>query len=193
MGEARLPVAVECNWLGHHDVSMNGLLPVDFEQIWKQARPVKVLDLTALVMSAEHMLLAACINSCRKRFYRLKALCDINEIIQASSINWDELTRTARQWRCENIAYTALLVTAMTLGCPLPDRVLEDLGVSAGRGRLIQYLSRNMSFSSLASLHTGMNLIGRQLGPSLLLPWAVYSWEQLLGNLKIVWRDRKFR
>jgi hypothetical protein len=186
-------IAVEFEWFGHHDVSMNGLLPVNFEEMWDRARPVQVLDQAALVMSPEHMLLAACINSCRKRFTRVKALCDVNEIIRVFRINWNEMALTAREWRCENIAYAALLVTAMTLECPLPMAALDTLGVSPARRRVIGYLSRNVSFSGPPPAPAGMNRRGQPPGMSLLLPWAVYSWGQFLRNLAIAWRDRRVR
>jgi Uncharacterised nucleotidyltransferase len=182
---------VEFDWFCHHDVSMNGLLPVDFEEIWNDARPITLQGQQAWTMSPEHMLLAACIGSCRKRFYRLKGLCDLNEIVQGLSIDWVKFIATARQWRCENIAYTALLIVVMTLGTPVPQGALDALGIAPGRARIIQYLSRKMSFSSLPFLHAGLSLKGRRLGASLLLPWAVYSGDQFLANIKIAWRDRR--
>jgi len=177
---------VEFEWFGHHDVSMNNLFPVDFVAIWKEARPIKVLDQAALIMAPEHMLLAACTNSCRKRFFRLKALCDIAEIIAAHPINWDKVVATARQWRCEIIAYTALLVAAMTLQCPLPQGVLDELRVPRWRRQAIEFLSRRQSFASLATLSRGSHALNRRLGAGILLPLAAYRLKELLTNIRIV-------
>lgn len=186
--ERRIPV--ECDWFDHHDVSMNGLLPIGFDEIWSQARAVQVLDQVAYLMSPEHMLLSACINGCRKRFFRLKSLCDISEIILAHEIDWDLFTRTARRWGCEIIAYTALLIAGMALGASIPQGVLASLGVSLLRRQIIHFISRRMSFSSLATLQGGWHFLNRQLGAGLLLPYTVYGWRQLYGNWKIVWRLR---
>jgi hypothetical protein len=181
-------IAVEYGWFEHHDVTMDGLLPVDFDAIWNQARPIEFLGWMVLVMSAEHLLLTACINSCRKRFFRLKALCDISEIMLTQKIDWSEFVRVARQWRCEIIAYTALQAVAMTLGCAIPNSVLDELGVPSLRRRLIQFLGRRLSFSTLADLNGGNRFLGRRLGAGLLLPFAVYNSGQLCSNLQFVWR-----
>jgi hypothetical protein len=174
--ERRIPI--ESEWYGHHDVSMNGLLRVDFAAIWQAARPVSVGDQPALVMAPEHMLMAACINSCRKRFFRLKAICDIAEIVAAGAIRWEEVVRCARQWRSESIVYTALRVAALTVGCPVPCSVFAELGVAPLRRRVIDFLSERQSFTRLAAGN-------RRPGPGLLLPMAAYRWDTLLANLAI--------
>jgi hypothetical protein len=179
-------VSVEFEWFGHHDVSMNGLVPVDFAAIWNQARSVKLLDQRALVMSPEHLLLAACINSCRKRFFRLKALCDISEIIRTQAMNWDQFAQTARTWHCESIAYTALSAAKMTLGSPIPGALPNTLGVPSIRQFVIRFLSRRLSFSSLSTLNGGRQVRNRRFGAGLLLPLAIYRWPQLLRNVTIV-------
>jgi hypothetical protein len=69
---------VECDLEAHHDVTMNGVLPIDFERIWREARPVKFRGVDAWVMSPEDLLISLCINACRKRYFRLKALFDLN-------------------------------------------------------------------------------------------------------------------
>jgi hypothetical protein len=178
--ERRIPI--ESEWYVHHDVSMNGLLRVDFAALWQAARPISLGDQTALVMAPEHMLLAACINSCRKRFFRLKAICDIAEVVAAGAIGWEDVVRWARQWRCENIVYTALRVAAMTVGCRVPCSVFDEFGVAPLRRRVIDFLSARQSFTALA-------VGNRRPGPGLLLPMAAYRWGALLTNLALVCRE----
>ncbi len=182
--ERRIPV--EGDWYGHHDVSMNGLLPIDFAAIWREARPIVVAGCPALVMAPEHLLLAACINSCRKRFFRLKAICDIAETARSGTIRWDRFGEAARQWCCEAIAYTALVVAAMTVACPVPVSVLDGLRVGPLRRRVIRYLSERQSFTPLAHVN------GR-FGTGLLLPLAVYRAGQHLTNFAIVRQYRRLR
>src|SRR6185369_10666879 len=63
--EVRRPLyalGIECDALSHHDVTMNGLLPVHFERIWRDARPVEVRGAKALVMAPEDLLISLAIN-----------------------------------------------------------------------------------------------------------------------------------
>jgi hypothetical protein len=78
----------------------------------------------------------------------------------------------------------------MALGGSVPKGVLASLGVSPLRRQLIHFLSRRMSFSSLATLQGGWHFLNRQLGAGLLLPCTVYRWRQLYDNWNIVWRYR---
>jgi len=174
---------IEYDYFEHHDVVMNGVLPIDFYEIWDDATKIRFRGRDVFVMSPEDMLMSTCINSCRKRFFRLKSLCDIAEIINKyPGLKWEELTRKARAYDCNNIVYTALLVTEMTLGCELPDEVLDNLAVSPVRETiirsLIRYLSRRMSLSALYPF-SGRNMFGRKVNLSLILPYATYRWYQV--------------
>jgi hypothetical protein len=116
---------VEYDYFSHHNVVMHGVLPVDFQQIWTEASKIEFRGQDVFVMSPEDMLLSLCINSCRKRFFRLKALCDIAETINKyPGLDWSKLVQRARAYDCYNIIYTVLLVTVMTMGCSLPEGCL---------------------------------------------------------------------
>ena len=133
---------------------MHGVLPVLTERIWRSARRIDVRGSGAWVMGPEDLLLSLCINACRKRFVRLKALFDLAETVQRTGIDWPRLGRLARGCRCEAIAFTALLVARETLGCALPEGALEELGVGPGRRRLLRLLVagalRTVSFTRRA-------------------------------------------
>lgn len=182
-------MGVEYGWFEHHDVSMDGLLPVDFAAIWKEARSFELKGQPALMMSPEHLLLAACINSCRKRFFRLKALCDISEIILSQRIDWTKFVDTAKEWRSEIIAYTALQAVTLTLGCTVPSSLSTELGVHSARRRVIRFLAERQSFSTLAGLSGTGHFLGRHLGLGLLLPFATYNIRQLWSNVKLIAKD----
>ena len=74
---------VEWERFTHHDVTMNSVIPLDFQEIWDEAKSIKFQEYHVWVMSPEFMLLTACFGSARKRFFRLKSLCDIVEIINS--------------------------------------------------------------------------------------------------------------
>jgi hypothetical protein len=175
--------AIEWELYEHHDVTMNGHLPVDFERIWRDARNVPFEGHELLLMSTEDMLLSLCINSARKRFFRLRSLVDIAETTsRCRQIDWSALVDKAGAYRCSHIAYTALLVTQTTLGCDLPEEVLDQLAPgpirSAMLRRMIPSLIQRQSLDSL-SYYTGWELFGRRMGPSLLLPYASETWRRI--------------
>ncbi|MEA2691125.1 MAG: hypothetical protein QOJ16_512, partial [Acidobacteriota bacterium] len=188
--EVRRPlyaVGIECDYLTHHDVTMNGLLPVRFERIWRDARPVTVRGEPALVMAPEDLVISLAINACRKRFLRLKEMFALAESVRRLELDWPLLATRAREDSAEGIVYTALLVTRETLGCPLPPPALACLGLSAARRRLLGLLlAALLRAGSLTDFEGGRSgLFGRRLNLSLLLPYASYRKEQLLRSLRL--------
>lgn len=178
---------VEHGYFEHHDLDMNRVLLINYQKIWDQATKIDYKGQNLFVMSPEDMLISVCINSCRKRFFRLKNLCDIAEIIRTfSDINWDAVTSKAKEYHCNNIVYTALIITKMTLGCEFPEKVLYDLEVSPVRAKIITYLSQKMSFSSLSSLYSGTDIFGKKVNSSLILPYTTYTWCQALQMIRLV-------
>jgi hypothetical protein len=171
---------LECNYFEHHDVTMTDVLPVDFQRIWTDAVRVEFRGQSVFVMSPEDLLIATCINSCRKRFFRLKAVCDIAEIVRKySDLRWDALVQKARDYDCSLIVYAALFVAQTTVGCELPEGLLTELKVHPVRAAVIRYLSERTALNSLSSLYSGKNLFGKKIGSSLLLPYATCRWYQM--------------
>jgi hypothetical protein len=162
---------IECDLLSHHDVDMNGVLPIRYDRIWAAARAVDFHGQEAFVMSPEDLLISLCINSCRKRYFRLKHLFDIAETARRLEIDWDLLATRAREDRCEGIVYTALHVASKTLGCRIPD--LDALQVPHPRVLLIRRLvARHLRRGSLDS------------PPPAWLPYASLRPEQALRSLR---------
>ena len=162
---------IECDVPNHHDLDMNGVLPVRYDRIWEAARRVDYHGQEAFVMSNEDLLISLCVNSCRKRFFRLKHLFDIAESTRRLDLDWDRLAIRAREDRCEGIVYTALHVTRETLGCAVP--TLEALQVPRPRVLLIHRLvDRFLRHGSLAA------------PPPPWLPYASYRWGQALRSLR---------
>lgn len=186
---------VECNYFSHHDIDFDGMLPVNFERIWSDANKIPFHDGEIFIMSPEDMLIAACINSCRKRFFRLKSLCDISEITgRYDALDWDKLVDKAKSYRCNNIVYTALLAARMTVGCEFPGYVPGKLSVASVRTALIRgvlrYLNRRGSLSSLYPFSVE-NPVNRQVNVSLILPYVTYGWYQLWKRVKRIATNRR--
>jgi hypothetical protein len=182
---------IEFDYFAHHDVVINGALPIDFQEIWDNATRIKVGGHDIFLMSPEDMLMSVCINSCRKRFFRLKSLCDIAEVINTyPDLKWQELATRARAYECNNIIYTALLVTKMTLGCKLPPGLFDDLEVNPIRVRVIDRLVRHVSqHSSLDSLYpfSGTQVFGREVNLAVMLPYVTYRGYQVGRKLKEIY------
>ena len=178
----KFKVLVEWERFQHHDVSRSDTLPIDFERIWGNAKETTFNGQKVLVMSPEDMLLATCINSCRKRFFRLKSLCDIAEIINYfPQLDWEVFIYNAKAYRCHHIVYTALLVTSLTVKCNLPPEVLNKLKVGRLRAILIyltvKYLYNYVSLNLFLPSH-GITVWGKKLNPALILNFMACNWLQ---------------
>ncbi len=160
---------------------MNGMLAVDFHRIWQDARQIDYHGQPAWVMAPEDMLISICINSCRKRFFRLKSLFDIAETVRiCGEIDWPALQAKAAHYQVSSIVYAALLATRDTLGCDLPGGALEGLRIDRARALAIAYFVRRFrDRQSFADLSSGWRAAGRALDNSLVLPYVTYRWNQV--------------
>ncbi|MCB9100897.1 MAG: nucleotidyltransferase family protein [Anaerolineales bacterium] len=187
---------IEYDFYEHHDVTMNNILAVDWPRIWAEAEKIQIKGFDVFVMTPEDMLLAAAINSCRKRFFRLKSLCDLASIIERyPNLNWPTVISKAHAYKCNTILYTALVVTQATLGCHLPDGLAANLKVNQLRVLLVRYivnyLSRRLTLSNLF-VHSENATLKRTLSWPLFLTYATYRvdlfWPKL-GELYAAWRN----
>lgn len=172
---------IEYDFYSHHDVSMNGMLPINFAEIWREAREIQIEAETAYVPSPEHHLLTLAINSCRKRFFRLKSLLDIAETIEAlPDIDWDKFAHYCRSYHCGNIVYTAFLVTQKTLIGQIPEQVYAKLGVSTFRAEMIQKsVTYLIKFWSITASNSKSWIYSRLIDPRLILPYTTYLPSQI--------------
>lgn len=184
--------AVEYDYFEHHDVTMNNVLAVDFDRIWRDAIRIDYRGQLTWIMSSEDMLISLCVNSCRKRFFRLKSLVDIAETIEKyPDLNWTEFIRKAGLYDCQNIVYAVFLIVQMTVGCKLPENVINNLAVSSARAGIIRffirYTLRTMSLSTIYPF-SGITLFGREVNLSLVLPYVVYHPYQIVRKIKEIYR-----
>lgn len=173
----------------HHDVTMNGVLRVDFARIWATATQIGVRNEPLWVMDPVHLLITACINCGRKRFFQLKQLLAIASILEHyADLDGGAVATQAHAYGCEKIVYAALRVTQATVGCTLPIGLIAQLGVHPRRAQLIDYLIQRTSLARtwqrLAPRPNGR----RALDASLLLPYATYEPAQLLRKMRNVRR-----
>lgn len=180
----KFKVLVEWERFQHHDVSRSETLPIDFKKVWCHAKEMTFKGQKVLVMSPEDILLATCINSCRKRFFRLKSLCDIAEIIDYfPQLDWEVFIHNAKEYHCHQIVYTALLVTSLTIKCNFPQKILGRLDVNWLRAILIylvvKYLSNRVSLNFLLPF-VGRTVLGKNINPALALNFMACNWLHFL-------------
>jgi hypothetical protein len=179
---------IECDYLTHHDVTMNGLLPIPFERVWADARPVRLRGVAAWAMAPEDLVVALAVNACRKRYLQLKCLFALAAAVERpAGLDWASLAEKARDYRCRGIVHAALAAARATLGLALPAGFLAALGVPAARARLIDGLVRLLA---ARRPFTGMpggrgRILGRSLHPSLLLAYASLEPEHRRRSLDL--------
>jgi hypothetical protein len=182
----------EWEYFEHHDVVMNGILPVNFQRIWDDAVKIQFRGRDLFVMSAEDMLISLCISDCRKRFFRLKALLDIAETVNHyGDISWGVVAQKAREYDCHNIVYATLLATKMTVGCEFPDDFLLKLEINPVRAKLMQYLMGFLcNHVPLPSSVSGFQIWGRNVNWRTILPYIPLRWYQIRRRFGYLWRTR---
>jgi hypothetical protein len=187
---------IEYDFYEHHDITMNDILNVDWHRIWAEARKIEILGYPVFVMMPEDMLLSAAINSCRKRFFRLKSMCDLVSIIEKyPDLDWSTVILKAHEYRCNTILYTALVVTQATLGCALPAGILTELRVNPIRlsiiNKLVSQLSQRLPLSDLY-VQSENATFKRTLSWPRCLTYATYRLDLLgpkLWELYAAWRN----
>lgn len=171
---------IECDLDGHHDVTMNGVLPIDFGRIWREARPVSFRGVKAWVMSPEDQMISLAVNGCRKHYFRLKALFDVAETLRwGPPLDGPRLGALAREGHCEGIVYTALVAARETLDAELPAGLLEALELSASKAaRLRRLIAAFLRFGSFVA----PSLKGRALSLALTYasPRPAEAWKSAL-------------
>jgi hypothetical protein len=178
---------VECDLEGHHDITLNGVLPLDFGRIWRDARPVSFRGQAAWVMSPEDLLVSLGVNACRKHFFRLKGLFDLAETLRRGGpFDPARLAAIVREGRCGAVVTAALLAARELLGAEFPADppadLLAVLGVSRPRAGLLRLLvaafRRWGSFAGRSPRLLGQALVMASLRPAELLRFYVYRFTR---------------
>ncbi|MCB0184383.1 MAG: nucleotidyltransferase family protein [Caldilineaceae bacterium] len=178
---------IESDAFAHHDLNMNGILPIDFAQVWKDAYQIEFDGYPVYVMAPEDMLISLCVNAARKRYFRLKAMFDIVELIAGSpQLDWHHFVEKVRAYDVTLIVYAALYSTQQYLDLALPTDLLTALQIHPLRALLIRLILRFTSLSASSQLRTAnwLQLFGRQLSPSVTLRYLTLRWYQIIRQLR---------
>ena len=120
----------------HHDLSLNGVVRFPLDDVWAAARGVQLDGVPALVYVTcpEDLLFTLCLNSCRKRYFRLKALFDVAETVaHYPELDWQRFAARVRASDSAGVVFAALSAADQTLG--LPSEAREHYTALLGRAR----------------------------------------------------------
>jgi hypothetical protein len=143
---ADLNIWFEIHWALDHPYT---LLTVDYESIFKRARPARLLDAPIQEMAAPDLLLSLAIHLVKHAVYlpslmdrkdlariiladgMLMYYLDVAEVLkQHADIDWDLTIQLAHHWGAVDILGSVLRVCKRHFQAPVPDKVLLELPVS---------------------------------------------------------------
>jgi hypothetical protein len=133
----------------HHDVVWNGVIPINFRKIWRDAEVHEVQGMPIYVPEAHDLIIISAVNIFRKRFLRLRNIVEIHELIRLQRPDWKALSERAHSYQCASLVYSALTATRAILGSDIRDTDLEALRPGAFRTRAIAVINPRISATAV--------------------------------------------
>lgn len=105
------------------------------ESLWQRSVPARFADMDARALSTEDLLLHLCLHATYQHYLKLglRGMFDLALVLQkeAERIDWDKLSRTARDWGVEKIAALSLALLQEIDWVQLPDKLPDGLKPAA--------------------------------------------------------------
>lgn len=176
---------LEYDFYIHHDININGLLPINADRIWQNAETIQLEGIGTLVMSPEDSLISAAVACFRRRYFFLKSLLDISECTRhLPNLNWQRVVEIARSDKVDAIVFTGLWLAKQCLDAQTPAWVFKELQVSALQKKIIQllasYLLAHFSFEHLTRVS---NIDDHPLSAALLLTYLSLKPSQSIRKM----------
>lgn len=136
VGHHHLPTFVDGNSIGLRLELHTALLPGSHpfqaleNEIWTSATHASDTYADVLVPTPTHLLCYACLHFCWSHgmmFGAWRTFRDVNELIYASRIDWDELVSFARRTNAASACYWTLRLSATLTGSVVPAHVMAAL------------------------------------------------------------------
>ena len=108
---------LELHWILVQHSSMN---PEAVRDLWAEVRPQIFLQASAFSLSPEWEFLYLSIHAVDHEWRSLKWLIDIHEIVSASPMDWQKVSKKAEQFELNLPIRQTLAVSSVLLGTPLP-------------------------------------------------------------------------
>jgi hypothetical protein len=139
---------------------VSGPAQVDMDAVWAGAQPMVVGNVGTLALLPEHLLIYLALHAAMHLFdMGLRALADVNEVMAVCSLDWDQVVRTSREWRCARQVYVLLRMVCALYGADrVPERVLHDLCAEGIEPELLGYCLSNMRETAVGGLKQSSGL-----------------------------------
>lgn len=70
---------------------------LDVDEMWSRLEQIRLGDLHTVALAPEDLLLVLCVHGCRHVWARLKAVCDIAEVVTRLPLDWPEVFHRAQR------------------------------------------------------------------------------------------------
>jgi hypothetical protein len=128
---------------------------IDLEGLWARARPVRIANTHALVLSPEDLLLHVCLHTCKHQFtfFGLRACCDIAATVRhyGATLDWAQVTQRAGQWQVAPYVYLPLRLAQELIGAAVPEAVLDGLRPEGFDARTLEWAGAEIFEDTTAS------------------------------------------
>jgi hypothetical protein len=119
------------------------------ERFWKRARPIKLANTQALVLSPEDLLLHLCLHSLSHGFTHkllLRQLSDISESLKhyEKEFNWIQFQEEANEYQLTRLIHSTFYLIKQVLGNNVVDHVLHQNGRHSVDFRLVELITRQI-------------------------------------------------
>ncbi|MBM4329810.1 MAG: nucleotidyltransferase family protein [Deltaproteobacteria bacterium] len=142
-------------------------LRIDVEGLWERAQISSLDGIDVPTLSPEDQLLHLCLHvSLHHGFANgLKALCDINEIIERyrGNMDWGKIIDRSQKWAANKCVFITMLQAKNLIGAPVPDAVLNQLKPEKSDYSNMEALSKELIFRG-----------GTNLSPHIARLWGQY-------------------
>jgi hypothetical protein len=100
-------------------------VPPDLDDLTRRLVSVSLSGHDMRTFAPEDTLPLLCIHGCKDFWERLSWVVDIAELIQAVSLDWDQILRRADSWRAGRMVHLGLALADSLFAPPLPEEVRE--------------------------------------------------------------------
>ena len=101
---------------------------IEFDLLWKRSQIVALSQGSIHSCEPEDLILILCFHGVKNRWETLKYACDIAELIRSNpKLDWDEILRRARAYRCLRILLMGICLAHLSLDVTLPNSVLAEI------------------------------------------------------------------
>lgn len=128
---------------------------VSFDQFWERLTPISLGKTTILSFCAEDLLLYLCINGLRDCWHSLKTVCDIAQLIQNCSLDWQQVQIEAKRMGIRRALYLGLQIAAQTLEVTLPKNIQQEIEADS-RVKLLSEQACQQLLGVTKSVQTGI-------------------------------------